>query len=113
MSTVTDRAVSAAGAPSRRWRYVIPVAAVMDLPASPDRNNVAVILPRKGHADPDLVGWLTDRTGSDSTGFAALAGFLAVAVVLVTLVLRPRPAQPPAGASYRQPVGQPQRVGQR
>ncbi|GGU93523.1 MFS transporter [Streptomyces albospinus] len=42
-----------------------------------------------GFAGPYLVGWLTDATGSSLTGFAVLAGFLAVAVVLVALGLRP------------------------
>jgi nitrate/nitrite transporter NarK len=42
-----------------------------------------------GFAGPYLVGWLTDATGSSVTGFAVLSGFLAVAVALVTLGLRP------------------------
>ncbi|QHC24064.1 MFS transporter [Streptomyces sp. GS7] len=42
-----------------------------------------------GFAGPYLVGWLTDATGSSLTGFAVLAGFLAVAVLLVALGLRP------------------------
>lgn len=42
-----------------------------------------------------LVGRLTDVTGSQVTGFAVLSGFLAVAVALVSLGLRPgtRPAR--------------------
>ncbi|WEB38727.1 MFS transporter [Streptomyces yunnanensis] len=47
-----------------------------------------------GFAGPYLVGWLTDATGTSLTGFAVLAGFLAVAVILVTLGLRPVPAPP-------------------
>jgi sugar phosphate permease len=43
-----------------------------------------------GFAGPYLVGWLTDATGSSVTGFAVLAAFLAVAVALVTIGLRPR-----------------------
>ncbi|MEV0373925.1 MFS transporter [Streptomyces sp. NPDC050636] len=43
-----------------------------------------------GFAGPYLVGWLTDTTGSSVTGFAVLAAFLAVAVALVTIGLRPR-----------------------
>ncbi|TJZ58862.1 MFS transporter [Streptomyces piniterrae] len=43
-----------------------------------------------GFAGPYLVGWLTDATGSSLTGFAVLAAFLAVAVALVTIGLRPR-----------------------
>ncbi|UKY54434.1 MFS transporter [Streptomyces inhibens] len=42
-----------------------------------------------GFAGPYLVGWLTDATGSSVTGFAVLAAFLAVAVALVVLGLRP------------------------
>ncbi|MEW1653933.1 MFS transporter [Streptomyces sp. NPDC093707] len=45
-----------------------------------------------GFAGPYLVGWLTDATGTSLTGFAVLAGFLAVAVILVTLGLRPSAA---------------------
>ncbi|MFK0261664.1 MFS transporter [Streptomyces angustmyceticus] len=44
-----------------------------------------------GFAGPYLVGWLTDATGSSVTGFAVLSAFLAVAVALVTLGLRPGP----------------------
>ncbi|MCZ0975971.1 hypothetical protein O1L55_41330 [Streptomyces albulus] len=51
-----------------------------------------------GFAGPYLVGWLTDATGSSLTGFAVLAGFLAVAVVLATLGLRPGPARPGDGS---------------
>ncbi|MCK7627134.1 MFS transporter [Streptomyces sp. RS10V-4] len=47
-----------------------------------------------GFAGPYLVGWLTDTTGTSLTGFAVLAGFLAVAVILVTLGLRPQPRLP-------------------
>ncbi|MFE7312470.1 MFS transporter [Streptomyces sp. NPDC057555] len=47
-----------------------------------------------GFAGPYLVGWLTDATGTSLTGFAVLAGFLAVAVILVTLGLRPSAASP-------------------
>ncbi|WP_329142368.1 MFS transporter [Streptomyces sp. NBC_01456] len=48
-----------------------------------------------GFAGPYLVGRLTDVTGSQVTGFAVLSGFLAVAVALVSLGLRPgtRPAR--------------------
>ncbi|MCE4947718.1 MFS transporter [Streptomyces noursei] len=51
-----------------------------------------------GFAGPYLVGWLTDATGSSLTGFAVLAGFLAVAVVLAALGLRPGPARPGDGS---------------
>ncbi|UQA97248.1 MFS transporter [Streptomyces halobius] len=43
-----------------------------------------------GFAGPYLVGWLTDATGSSVTGFTVLAAFLAVAVALVTIGLRPK-----------------------
>ncbi|SED43486.1 Sugar phosphate permease [Streptomyces sp. 2112.3] len=51
-----------------------------------------------GFAGPYLVGWLTDATGSSVTGFAVLSAFLAAAVALVTLGLRPavRPVRKPA-----------------
>ncbi|MEU7641468.1 MULTISPECIES: MFS transporter [unclassified Streptomyces] len=52
-----------------------------------------------GFAGPYLVGWLTDVTGTSLTGFAVLAGFLAVAVILVTLGLRPGPARPGGGSA--------------
>ncbi|WP_274911762.1 MFS transporter [Streptomyces sp. WZ-12] len=51
-----------------------------------------------GFAGPYLVGWLTDLTGSSLTGFAVLAAFLAVAVILVTLGLRPASSLPPGRA---------------
>jgi MFS family permease len=41
-----------------------------------------------GYVGPYLVGWLTDSTGTSVTGFGVLAGFLAVAVVLVLAGLR-------------------------
>ncbi len=43
-----------------------------------------------GFAGPYLVGWLTDVTGSSTTGFVVLAGFLAVAAALAFFGLRPR-----------------------
>ncbi|MET8010030.1 MFS transporter [Streptomyces sp. NPDC005271] len=49
-----------------------------------------------GFVGPYLVGWLTDVTGTSLTGFAVLAGFLAVAVALVTLGLRPQAPGPAA-----------------
>ncbi|MFI9075487.1 MFS transporter [Streptomyces sioyaensis] len=55
-----------------------------------------------GFAGPYLVGWLTDATGSSVTGFAVLSGFLAVAVALVTLGLRPGPG-PVRRATARTP----------
>jgi MFS family permease len=42
-----------------------------------------------GYVGPYLVGWLTDSSGTSVAGFGVLAGFLAVAVVLVLAVLRP------------------------
>ena len=42
-----------------------------------------------GYVGPYLVGWLTDSTGTNVTGFAVLSAFLAVAVVLVLTGLRP------------------------
>ncbi|MEU6328237.1 MFS transporter [Streptomyces sp. NPDC047049] len=51
-----------------------------------------------GFAGPYLVGRLTDATGSSVTGFAVLSAFLAAAVALVTLGLRPavHPVRQPA-----------------
>jgi sugar phosphate permease len=46
-----------------------------------------------GFAGPYLVGWLTDSTGSSMTGFATLAVFLAIAVLLVWFGLRPEDEQ--------------------
>ncbi|NLU76525.1 MFS transporter [Streptomyces sp. HNM0575] len=51
-----------------------------------------------GYVGPYIVGWLTDSTGTSVTGFAVLAGFLAVAVVLVLTGLRPS-AEPARGAA--------------
>ena len=42
-----------------------------------------------GYVGPYIVGWLTDSTGTSTTGFGVLTGFLAVAVVLVLVGLRP------------------------
>ncbi|MFC6065254.1 MFS transporter [Streptomyces ochraceiscleroticus] len=60
-----------------------------------------------GFAGPYLVGWLTDVTGTQLTGFAVLAGFLAVAAGLVTFGLRPvatapLESQPPAATRFAQ-----------
>ena len=52
-----------------------------------------------GYVGPYLVGWLTDSTGTSLTGFAALAGFLAVAVVLVLVGLRPSAPEAESGES--------------
>lgn len=50
-----------------------------------------------GYVGPYLVGWLTESTGTSVTGFAVLAAFLAVAVVLVPAGLRPSAGQAAAG----------------
>ncbi|CAM02735.1 sugar phosphate permease [Saccharopolyspora erythraea NRRL 2338] len=42
-----------------------------------------------GFLGPYLVGWLTDATGSSATGFVVLAGFLAAAVVVTLVGVRP------------------------
>ncbi|QKV96428.1 MFS transporter [Streptomyces sp. NA02950] len=52
-----------------------------------------------GFVGPYLVGWLTDTTGTSLTGFAVLAGFLAVAVALVLLGLRHRVPGPATAAA--------------
>lgn len=57
-----------------------------------------------GFAGPYLVGWLTDATGTSVTGFAVLAGFLAVAVLITLFALKPaaeRPAVPTVHAPAR------------
>lgn len=50
----TQTAAAPAAVPSKRWTYVIPVAAIMYMLAYLDRNNVAVILPyiEKDHSMP-------------------------------------------------------------
>jgi nitrate/nitrite transporter NarK len=46
-----------------------------------------------GFAGPYLVGWLTDVTGTATTGFVVLAAFLAVAAALAFVGLRPTPEE--------------------
>ena len=46
-----------------------------------------------GFAGPYLVGWLTDVTGTATTGFVVLAAFLAVAAALAFVGLRPTPGE--------------------
>jgi sugar phosphate permease len=52
-----------------------------------------------GFAGPYLVGWLTDATGSPTTGFVVLAGFLTVAAVLALVGLRGQPGGAAAALS--------------
>ncbi|MEU4251500.1 hypothetical protein AB0F15_29210 [Amycolatopsis sp. NPDC026612] len=58
--------------PRRRWAYVIPVAAVVDMPASLDRTNIAPILPCIGDDFPLSAGAKGPASGIFFVGYLVL-----------------------------------------